>query len=176
MYFLHKNLYSILADNMIKIVFKISILLLVITTISCERDDICIEPTTPKLIVRFYDKNNHDNLKSVTNLQVEIDSLGVFIPYGETQTTDSIAIPLRIDIDYTKYRFIKEYGDATNEKTDEFTINYQRELQFVSRSCGYKTVFMNNTISNLSNNWIESISVNQQNILNEKEAHLTVYH
>ena len=161
---------------MIKIIFKISVILLVITTISCERDDICIEPSTPKLIVRFYDKNNHDNLKKVTDLQVEIDSLGVFVPYGEVQSTDSIAIPLRIDIDFTKYRFTKEYGDVTNEKTDEFTVNYERELQFVSRSCGYKTVFKNSNLSNLTNNWIESISVKQQNILNEKEAHLSVYH
>jgi hypothetical protein len=159
-----------------KTIFKISILLLLIAMTSCERDEICIDPVTPKLIVRFYDKTAPLELKKVDSLQVEIDSLGVYIPYIIDNSTDSIAIPLRVDIDFTKYRFIKKHGNLTEEKTDNFTVNYQRELQFVSRSCGYKTIFKNITITDLTNNWIDHITIKQQNILNEKEAHLNVYH
>ena len=161
---------------MIRILIKITSILLFLFFASCERDDICIEPTTPKLIVVFHDKDNPENAKSVEDLLVEIDSLGTYIPYGTANKTDSIAIPLRIDTDLTNYRFTKNYGDVANEISDDFTVNYQRELEFVSRSCGYKTVFNNVTISNLTNNWIDHINIEQQNILNEKETHLTVYH
>ncbi len=161
---------------MLKIVLKISSIFLFFSFFSCERDDICIDPVTPKLIVLFKDKTDHTLSKEVNDLQVEIDSLGVFVPYGGVQTTDSIAIPLRVDVDETKYRFIQNYGDDTNELSDEFTVNYQRELEFVSRSCGYKTIFKDVSISNLSNNWIDEIEIKQQNILNEKEAHLNIYH
>ena len=161
---------------MTKLLIKITGILFILFLASCERDDICIDPVTPKLIVRFYDKDHPTELKKVTDLQVKIDSLDTFIPYGITSDTDSIAIPLRIDTDLTNYRFIKNYEDTTNEVSDDFTVNYERELEFVSRSCGYKTIFNNISISNLSNNWIDHISIKQQNILNEKEAHLYVYH
>ncbi|HFS67451.1 MAG TPA: hypothetical protein ENK67_04490 [Flavobacteriia bacterium] len=161
---------------MIKVILKISLIVLFFTLTSCERDDICIDPVTPKLIVRFYDKTDTSLLKSVDSLQVEIDSLGVFIPYSFSASTDSIVVPLRVDIDETKFRFIEKFGNTTDEKTDDFTINYQREPVFVSRSCGYKVLFNNITISNLTNNWIDSIAIKHQNILNEKEAHLTIYH
>ena len=161
---------------MIKNILKITCIISILFLTSCERDDICIDPLTPKLIVRFYDKDQPTVLKKVTNLQVKIDSLGTFIPYGITSETDSIAIPLRIDTDITNYRFIKNYEDTTNEISDDFTVNYERELKFVSRSCGYKTIFKSISVSNLSNNWIDHISIKQQNILNEKEAHLYVYH
>jgi len=161
---------------MIKNILKITCIISILFLTSCERDDICIDPLTPKLIVRFYDKDQPTVLKKVTNLQVKIDSLSTFIPYGITSETDSIAIPLRIDTDITNYRFIKNYEDTTNEISDDFTVNYERELKFVSRSCGYKTIFKSISVSNLSNNWIDHISIKQQNILNEKEAHLYVYH
>jgi len=161
---------------MIKKILKISFIITFFAFTSCERDEICIDPVTPKLLVTFYDKDNPTVSKTVNDLLVEIDSLGVFIPFETAKTTDSIALPLRIDVDNTKYRFIKNYNDATNEISDEFIVNYQRELQFVSRSCGYKTIFNNITISNLTNNWIDHIVINQQNIINEKEAHLNIYH
>lgn len=161
---------------MIKLLLKITSILFILFLTSCERDDICIDPLTPKLIVRFYDKDNPTVLKKVNDLQVKIDSLGTYIPYGIASKTDSIAIPLRVDTDLTNYRFIQDFEDATNEISDDFTVNYEREFKFVSRSCGYKVVFDTITITNLTTNWIDHIDIKQQNILNEKEAHLYVYH
>ncbi len=155
---------------------KIFLLVVLVFALSCERDDICIDPTTPKLIIRFYDANNIAELKPVDNLQIEIDSLGTFIPFLTASTTDSIAVPLRVDIDYTKLKLYKNYEDILNEISDQFIVNYERELKFVSRSCGYKTIYNSISITNQTNNWIQSIEIVQQNILDEKERHLIIYH
>jgi hypothetical protein len=161
---------------MIRLIIKIITVILLFLTTSCEKDDICIDPTTPKLVIVFYDKDNHSLKKEVPDLLVEIDSLNTFIPYGTAISTDSISLPLRVDADFTKYRFIKKFDDNTNQVIDVFTLNYEREIEFVSRSCGYKAIFNNISISDLTTNWINEIEIKQQNILNEKEAHLSVYH
>lgn len=140
----------------------------------CERDDICINDTTPNLIIRFYDQTNHTALKDVSELNVEIDSLGTYIHYNTFTTTDSIAIPLRIDEDLTKYKFT--INESTSPIIDDFTLNYERNFVFVSRSCGYKTEFLNISTSNQTNNWINSINILKQNIQNENEAPISIYH
>ena len=37
---------------------------------SCEKDDFCIEPITPNMIVRFYNATNIAETKAVTDLTV----------------------------------------------------------------------------------------------------------
>ena len=75
-----------------------------ITFSSCEKDDICeaTTPTTPKLVVEFYDSLNPTVKKNVTNLAVkEINSTTSLTFTG----TSKIKIPLRISQDITKYSF-----------------------------------------------------------------------
>ena len=70
------------------------IVLALLSLTSCEPDDICLEdtPRTPKLIVVFYDKNQSDSKKSITDLQVKgMDMEGILY----NTTTDSIALPLK---------------------------------------------------------------------------------
>ena len=55
------------------------ILLLVLMQLSCERDEICLEDITPKLIIRFYNENNPNEFKSVPLLKVNIEGIGCFI-------------------------------------------------------------------------------------------------
>ncbi len=150
-------------------------MLLFITFFSCERDDICIDPTTPKVIVKFQDALNHQNVKSVNKLKIEIDSLGVFIPFGEVKSVDSILIPLRIDQDITKIRVTKNAGEST-EISDDWNLVYQRELRFVSRSCGYKTIFLNTENQSNTTNWMQEVEIIYQNIENEKKTHILIYH
>ena len=47
--------------------------LAVLFSLSCERDDICIDEITPKLIIRFYDFENPELFKDVANLKVNIE-------------------------------------------------------------------------------------------------------
>ena len=153
---------------------KILLIILTITFFSCERDDICIDETTPKLIVVFYDNNNPLERKDAPNLKVAIDSLGTFIEVSPI-SNDSITIPLRVDVDLTKIRLTKQETDE-DEITDDFNLNYIRDEVFVSRSCGFKTTYSETDAENLTNNWISSLTINNQTITDETTKHISIFH
>ena len=161
----------------------LSIIFIALLT-ACERDDICIDPITPKLIIRFYDKDNPDEFKKAFKLKVQIEGIdGDYQNNTITEITDSIAIPIKTAEDITKYTLtITEVADdeTTSELVDTFDLTYIHIDEFVSRSCGYKTVYHNTEIPSLSvtNSWINSIEIidDEQNILNEISAHVKIFH
>ena len=153
---------------------KIAIIFVLIVSLNCERDDICIDPTTPKLLVVFYDNTNQTERKAVSNLKIEVESTDGFVEITHA-SNDSIAIPLRVDIDLTKIKLIKKETDQ-DEIIDEFTLNYVREEVFVSRSCGYKTIYPQTTQENLTQNWIASLTINNQNVTDETAKHISIFH
>ena len=137
---------------------------------SCEVDDICTETVlTPKLIVRFYDFSQQDTPKGVTNLYVWAE--GKDSIYSNT-TTDSIALPLHIASDNTKYLFSK------NGVIDTLNVTYNKQEIFVSRSCGFKYNFELTDALSLSNHWTQNLQTNTspQIINNEAAAHLKIFH
>ena len=148
---------------------------------SCEKDDICDAntPTTPKVVIEFYDVANPTTLKNVTNL-------GVIAP-GFTNglkftATSKIKVPLKTFQDSSILYFIKNgsIDPTTDDNLDEITFNYSRKTVFVSRACGYKTLFTLNTTNPItvtpdSNNWIQNVIVSQPNIENEDETHIKIY-
>ena len=139
----------------------------ILSFLSCEVDDICLEPTTPKLIIRFYDVANPTVKKSVSNLNVWIDGKDSIF---KNKKTDSISIPLNIALDMTKYKF------SASNLVDEITYSYQRNEIFVSRSCGYKFVFQNFNASSSSSNWIKQMIIINPAVENEKNAHIKILH
>lgn len=173
------------------IIFLISVLLIQ----SCEKDDICSEttPTTPKLILRFFDVASQDETKNAAGLrvtgfddnneEVEISGLNII-------TTDSINLPLRTDADITKFTFHLDYGiddNGTPDNPDDdiilgnpdiVTINYQREDVYVSRACGFKTIFNNLTISveNDGDKWVLNSEIINSTVENEITAHVKIFH
>jgi hypothetical protein len=69
---------------------------------------------------------------------------------------------------------------SSNDNIDILTFNYQRVDEYVSRACGYKTLFTLNstnpiTVTPDSDNWIQSVVVSQPNIENENETHIKIY-
>lgn len=149
---------------------QIIIFIILITTfLSCEKDDICIDAITPNLIIRFYNDTLPTELKSV-----ELDSIWVInkdkLSAYKGVTTDSIAIPLDFTEDTTKYIL------ENNSVIDTIEFFYSRSDIFVSRSCGYKTIFENLQINNNTNNWVKSITINNTTISDEKAAHINIYH
>ena len=56
--------------------YLILLVILSFTLINCEKDDICIETTTPKLIVVFYNNDIPATKKEVTSLTVSAENLG----------------------------------------------------------------------------------------------------
>jgi uncharacterized protein DUF6452 len=173
---------------------KISILIIltfifISITLSCEKDDICAEttPTTPKLILRFYDITSQEDTKNATGLRVTEFNETNAISNLNVVTTDSINMPLRTDVNVTKFTFHKDYKVITNTEGDTIsiegnpdivTINYQREDVYVSRACGFKTIFNNITLSveDDGDKWVLNSEIINSTVENEITAHVKILH
>ena len=164
-----------------KIVFITLSLLVAVSFWNCEKDDICASgtPVTPRVIIEFYDAANPSVLKNVTNL-------GVIAPtFSEGKAFNNVSkieVPLRTTADVTTLNFIQNGSDTntTNDNVDEITFNYQRVDEYISRACGFKTLFYLNDTNPIEltvdgNNWIQSIEVLQPNIETENEVHVKIY-
>ncbi|PHS52547.1 MAG: hypothetical protein COB01_06940 [Lutibacter sp.] len=145
------------------------LILVVFTILSCEKDDICIDATTPSLIFRFYDNDSQTDLK-----QIKLDSVWVEgkikIQAYVNVSLDSIAIPIDLNENNTTYII------ENNAVKDTLKFSYTKNDVFVSRSCGYKTIFDNLQIDSYTTNWIKNISINNSTIDNETSAHLSIFH
>ena len=172
-----------------------SLLVIVLFSISgCEKDDICDPntPTTPRLVIDFHSAGDNSSvLKNVTNLKVIGDGMANGIVFsaaidGTQYVTNgtTISIPLKTDATSTTYSFILNYGNpnTTFVNEDKITFNYTHRDVYVSRACGYKTLFTldpihpytQTAVPATSAKWM-TISVDKSNIDNENETHITVY-
>ena len=127
---------------------------------SCIKDDFCIDPITPNLVISFYDNDNPDNLKRTSDLTVWAE--GKEELYTDA-SLDSILIPLDPAIDMTVYHL------SLADVEDEITITYTRKEVFVSRSCGFKYNFENLEAPINTNNWILGIQITNQTVEDETE-------
>jgi|APHig6443718053_1056840.scaffolds.fasta_scaffold26288_3 hypothetical protein len=165
-----------------KIVFITLSLLLAVSFWNCEKDDICADgnANTPFVVIEFYDALNTTTLKNVTNL-------GVGEPTFDTRFSftgiSKIEVPLRTNSTTTTLNFIENGGDTTDtsdDNPDAITFNYATSNVYISRACGYKTIFQLDpttpiVLSPDSANWIQNIVVSQPNIENENEVHVKIY-
>ena len=124
---------------------------------SCEKDDFCIEPITPNMVIRFYNATNITQTKSVEDLSVTPEG---FDELYSNANLDSILIPL----DVTSNQII--YNLSSESNIDIITINYDVEEVFVSRSCGFKAIFNNVSVtSDVSNDWIIGLTETLENTI-----------
>ncbi len=147
---------------------------------NCEKDDICSEgtPTTPRLIMQFYNIDTPTIAKNVNSLLVTSnsgqDTLAIFTNVSKIQ------LPLQILADQTTYAFTINSNEAAFDNTDTITFNYTRDDIFVSRACGYKTVFLLDPDTpfvqdnGADSPWMNNVSVEQPDIQNENEVHISV--
>ena len=152
---------------------------------SCEKDNICIEDITPYLIIRFYDDDTPQFTKDVVNIKVELEGIEGFYEDESTitQLTDSIAIPIKVTEDLTRFKLTVSKLDENDnlvENLDSFELYYDRENIYVSRSCGYKTVYNDAsiTLEDDGDNWIKIMETTESplNIIDETSAHVKIYH
>ena len=169
--------------------------------IGCEKDDICDAntPTTPRLVIEFYDVTNPALLKNVTNLKVTGTGMDTPVLFNPTATTDlekyritanTISLPLRINGVNTQYSLELNSGNGNPALivTDTLDFNYTTRTEYVSRACGYKTLFtlnpsdsakppivINNTVGSQTGKWIKTIQILQSNIDTENETHLKIF-
>jgi hypothetical protein len=164
------------------------LLLLIFSFSSCEKDDICAEETTPRLIMEFYDVTNPTVKKNVTSLKVTgyiSDTVQKPIPLATFNAVNKIELPLRITEDVTKYSLIlNSTSTSVTPNTDILEFKYTRQNVFVSRACGYKTIFTLNspigvtrTDSNTIDDgfWMQNINTQTTNITTENEVHIKVF-
>lgn len=161
--------------------------------IGCERDDICAEstPTTPRLIVEFYDATSPDDLKSVTRLTAYGEGLLIDPPEEEVAETivfdsnvNRLELPLIVGeeglVITTNYILEKDTNlrDEGNSNEDILEIRYTNEFDYVSRACGYKNIF-NDLIINFTQDgdtWISAIQVVETTVENENTVHVRILH
>lgn len=177
-----------------KKVLLVFIIILLIS--SCEKDDICdaSTPTTPRLIIKFYDNQNPAKVRTVKDLKITslVDGIEKPIVFEKSRTEilndTMVALPLKIIENFTKYKFIFN-SNAENISLiskDDLTFNYIRKNEFVSRACGFKTLFemnasnqnpiiINEVPGTTSGNWIKGIQITQPKIYNENETHIKVF-
>ena len=151
-------------------------------TSGCEKDDICAEEvTTPRLVITFLNITDRTSLKPVNNLEVRgagiDDSLAVF------NGVSTISIPLKTGADFTEYSFELFSNNPPFANADFIRFNYTRDDIFVSRACGYKTIFSLDEDAPfvLSDNepgspWIQELTIEQPEIVNEDETHVNIYY
>ena len=167
----------------------LALLLITICFSSCEKDDICAEETTPRLIMEFYDVTNPTVKKNVTSLKVtgyKTDNTTLLTDSLDTFSgVSKIELPLRITEDVTKYSLIlNSTSTSVLPNEDLLQFNYTRQNVYVSRACGYKTIF---TLNNFPNGvirtdnvipesfWMQNINIQTTNINTENEVHIKVF-
>ena len=86
-----------------------------------------------------------------------------------------------IPLDVTSNQII--YNLSSESNLDIITINYDVEEVFVSRSCGFKAIFNNVSVtSEPSNDWIIGLTETLENSItiptidNETSAHIKIFH
>lgn len=149
----------------------------------CEKDDICDAntSTTPRLVIEFYDINNPSVLKTVTDL--DVIGVGMTEALISSNTKSTISIPLKTTKNITSYRFILNSGTPSLLNDDIIRFDYTHENVYVSRACGYKTIFTLDPINPFTHTdatladglWMKQIIITENNIDNENETHVKIY-
>jgi hypothetical protein len=182
------------------IIFLTLILISTLISYNCERDDICAEstPTTPRLLVEFYDATEQDELKSVTRLTVYGEGLADNPTDENTEGTlifntnaRAIELPLFIGLEgeptISRFKLEKDTNlrlndnPNNNSNIDIIEIEYTTEFKYVSRACGYKSVFNLidveiNPDGDDDDLWIESEEIIEILVENENTVHVHIFH
>ncbi|CAL66858.1 hypothetical protein GFO_1888 [Christiangramia forsetii KT0803] len=165
-----------------------------ITTLACQRDDICAESieTTPLLIIRFYDIEEPDELKDPQNLSIRAtDSTSFVINTGSGTpveyfrfSRDSVAIPLKTSADLTEYVFTlnTDPNDSTATNSglrDTINFTYGRQEEYINRACAYKVSYvgLKVDVDGGANgpNWIQDIQIDEPNVDDQNQAHVSIF-
>ena len=150
----------------------------------CEKDDLCdgTTVTTPRVVIEFYDFSIPANSKLVSNLKVTgIEEGSILTEFEEAFTGTTISLPLRASQDNTKYSLVLNSTIVASANQDFLQFNYSRNNVYVSRACGYKTLFElqgNPVITDSStpeNFWIKNLIVTTTKINDESETHIKIY-
>ena len=154
---------------MIKRYHKI-LFLLIIITVGCEKDDICIEgsDTTNRITIGFIDYENKGpksiSLQSIRGIGLDSVIEGI--------VGNNLKLPLIASSNKTEY--VLEY----NEILDTVTIYHQSIHKYLNRSCGYISNFIVKSDTEISKNsgWIKEVSIENDSIFNEEKTNIFIHY
>lgn len=171
--------------------FIIPSLVFCVTFFNCEKDDICSESTetTPKMHVVFYDiaipsDNTPKNVSKLRVMGVGHPDPNVLPGYDGSKDAAEVYLPLKTTANSTQYVLHQGYKVDENNNVlgnpDTINISYVRKEVFVSRACGYKTIFENVviTVEDDGNKWIKLVQAENDNqtVEHETDIHYKIYH
>lgn len=147
---------------------------------SCERDDICAEstPTTPLLVIDFFDADNPSEPKIPTDLLIVEEGFD----QGLSFTSSSISIPLRTDVDQTRFNFVLNVNSEdpdTPQNVDLVVFNYVRQEEYISKACGFRVTYQaiqDEFLPGADTPWIDNITILNTTIEDETETHIRIFH
>jgi len=172
------------------------VIMIGLLTLSCEKDDICgaNTPTTPRLIIKFYDNQNPASVRFVKDLRITsiVNGVEKAIIFEKSNTEilndTMVTLPLKVNENLTEYKFTFNSKSEIQSliSIDDLTFNYTRKDEFVSRACGFKTLFemnasnqnpiiINETPGITAGNWIKGVQITQPKIYNENETHIKIF-
>ncbi|MDB4108635.1 DUF6452 family protein [Flavobacteriaceae bacterium] len=161
-------------------------LLLILIICSCEKDDVCSEnaPTTPRLVIEFYDITAPEKTKIVPGLKAfGIDETNEIVEIiNETVLNRTIlTVPLDINNTQTQFKLYERYDlkDAVvNGNPDIITITYNIEKVYISKACGYSNNFeiLTFSITEDSSLWMDNSEIILNQITNENDIHVKIFH
>jgi hypothetical protein len=135
----------------------------------------------------FIDDNGNVTQPTEASNKIVIASVEPLSYLFNTNST-SAALPLLIgpEDEFTTVRFVLEKftnfrldeDTTTNSNTDIIEISYQTEFVYVSRACGYKSIFKNLNITLVTDEdaWINNINIEETTIENENTVHVRINH
>lgn len=167
-----------------KKLFYILLLIICFGQSACERDDICAEttPTTPLLIIKFYDADSPSDPKAPNNLAIVAEgSIPEDTGFTVSAGTDSIAIPLRTIEDVTTYSFIINSQEEDDEpiNVDDLVFTYIRYEEYVSKACGFRVIYdelLAELVPQDDGSWIQNIIIENPTVNDQVEAHISIFH
>lgn len=159
---------------------------------SCEKDDICDgnTPTTPRLVITFYDSANPTRTRNVNNLKVIGEGMEEGIVFNENAidstkyltSGNNVMLPLKVNDSTVTYKFIYNANSTTSKNTDVIKFNYNTQNVYVSRACGFKTIFTLKTNDPFIQTdpdgdtvWMTEVQLLNPNIESENETHIKVF-
>ncbi len=170
-----------------KLGFYSGVLLILLAISGCEKDDICAEttPTTPSVLIRFFDRLDPIRPNSAGTLKYY--ELGN--PKILTRSGSEIKLPLRLDSNETTWVLeLTTLNNAGEEdvKRDILTFKYGIETTYLNKACGFINTFnlVDNSTANPNpklnengqGNWINRFQLMSTNISTEIDEHIKIYY
>lgn len=162
---LHKKALMSLLKSLL---YRISLLPILMLIISCESSEICRDNTDTPLRLGFYDAEDG-------SISVYIDSITVFgigredsLIYDNAKSVTRIEVPLNPNKDTTEFVFVFP------EYIDTLAVIHSSQSNLISVGCGFSSFFSIKDI-NYTNNEIVAIYKEFLEITNELNEHFKVY-